>query len=262
MTITELMPVIVDAPFVNPSPSGLYAATTWTEGVAPTRFLANGVQIRPWNYGGENSFGVWGAPWCGEPGSDENDLKTGVRPDMNPDPFLPVTVWSYDECDATAPSRAEVTARAQQVLRLEEQAAVEASFADRLLDDATVIASAGSMVDALGYLEGEIAKTNTIGVVHVGAQLAASAAFSQVLVRTGTGLKTPLNNSWVFGGGYVTALGNTLVATSPVFGWRDDVQVRTVLKPDENVFAAVAERSVVVGYEKLIAAVTITDGSV
>ena len=53
-----------------------------------------------------------------------------------------------------------------------------------------------------------------------------------------------------------------LIATSPVFGWRDTVQVRTVLKQDENIFAAVAERSVVVGYEKLIAAVQYTDASV
>ena len=66
---------------------------------------------------------AWNAPWCGEPGSDD-EVKDGVRPDMDPEPFYPVTVWAYDECDLTAPSRDEVVARVQQILRLEEQTAV------------------------------------------------------------------------------------------------------------------------------------------
>lgn len=260
MTITELMPVIFDAPFVNPTPTGLYAATTWAEESGPSRFLANGVQIRPWNYGGADSFGVWGEPWCAEPGSD-GDFKTGVRPDMDTVPFPAMTVWAYDECDATARSRAEVIARAQQVLRLEEQTAVERALADRMLDDALVVASADELKEAVGYLEGELAKTNTIGVIHAGAHLASQMGTSLVL-NSSAGPKTILGNRYAFGGGYVEGLGGILVATSPVFGWRDAVQVRTVLKQDENIFAAVAERSVAVGYEKLIAAVQYTDASV
>ena len=67
--------------------------------------------------------------------------------------------------------------------------------------------------------------------------------------------KTPLGHTWALGGGYVDTLDNLMVATSPVFGWRDTVQVRPVLDPDTNTYAAVAERSVVLGYEKLIGAV-------
>lgn len=260
MTITELMPVIYDAPFVNPSPTGLYAVMSWTEEAGPARFLANGVQVRPWNYGGADSFGVWGESWCGEPGSD-GDFKTGTRPDMDTTPFPAMTVWSYDECDATAPSRAEVSARAQQVLRLEEQTAVERALAVRMLDDADVIASADELKEAVGYLEGEIAKTNTVGVIHAGAHLASQMG-SSIVFNSSAGPRTILGNRYAFGGGYVEGLGGVLIATSPVFGWRDTVQVRTVLKQDENIFAAVAERSVVVGYEKLIAAVQYTDASV
>lgn len=255
-TYNELMPVVIDAPFVNPSATGLYAATSWTEEAGPPRWLADGVRIRPWNYGGGNSFGVWGQPWCGEPGSDEQELKTGTRPDMEPDPFQPMTVWAYDECDLTAPSRAEVRARAQQVLRLEEQTAVERSFAARLLLDAEVIASRPTLAEAIGYLEGELSKTNTMGLIHAGAHLASDLG-SHLVFSSGVGQRSILGHRYVFGGGYVEGLGSTLVATSPVFGWRDAVQVRETVDAQRNTFVAIAERSVVVGYEHLVAAVAV-----
>lgn len=259
MSTPVLQAVIYDAPLVNPSPQGLYAATTWTETTGPPRWLAEGVQIRPWNYGGENAFGVWDADWCAGPtGSDEGDLKTGVRPDMHPEPFPAITVWAYDECDLTAPSQAEVRARAQQVLRLEEQTAVERSFAGRLLSDAAAagIASRSTLAEAVGYLEGQLAKTNTVGVIHAGAQWAAVGG-PDVVLSSGTALRSQLGHKFVFGGGYVEGLGDVLVATSPVFGWRDAVAVRETVDAQRNTFVAVAERSVVIAYEHLIAAVAV-----
>lgn len=259
MTTPVLLPVIYDAPLLNPSPHGLYAAAVWTDETGPTRFLADGVQIRPWNYGGEDAFGVWNAPWCGEPGSDD-EVKDGVRPDMDPEPFYPVTVWAYDECDLTAPSRDEVVARVQQILRLEEQTAVEQSFAGRLLDDATTIETRETYYEAVAYLEGELAKTNTTGMVHVSAGTASLLGGDLVFPIAG-GFRTLLGHRYVFGGGYVDGLDDVLVATSQVYGWRDTVQVRMDIKSESNVFAAVAERSVVLGYEKLVAAVQVTVGS-
>lgn len=256
-----LMPVIFDAPLVTPSPSGLYAATTWAEETGPTRFLGSGVQIRPWNYGGEGAFGIWTAPWCGELTSDDDALKTGVRPDPETTPFDPITVWAYDECDLTAASRAEVQTRVQQVLRLQEQTGVEEGVAARLLVDATTIASRPTLSEAVGYLEGEMSKTNTLGAVHAGAQWA-SLAGEDLIVNSGGAMRTRLGHRWVFGGGYVDVLGDVLIATSPMFGWRDSVQVRTTIKESQNLFAAVAERTVVVGYEQLVAAVSVDDGSV
>ena len=48
------------------------------------------------------------------------------------------------------------------------------------------------------------------------------------------------------------------MATSQVFGWRGAVQTNEAIRHDHNQFVAVAERSVLLGYEKLIAAVTIS----
>lgn len=262
MTTPVLQAMIYDAPLVNPSPQGLYAAATWTESSGPTRFYGEGVRIRPWNYGGENAFGVWDADWCAGPGeSDDENFKTGTRPNLDTDTFPPMTVWAYDECDLTRASQAEVRSRAQQVLRLQEQTAVEQSFAARMSLDVDALVQVSSLTEAVSYLEGEIAKTNTTGFIHAGAQWA-SVGSPGLVLSSGTALRTVLGNRWVFGGGYVDSMADVLVATSPVFGWRDAVAVRDVIDHQHNVYAAIAERTVVVGYEKLIGAVQIAGTSV
>ena len=56
---------------------------------------------------------------------------------------------------------------------LEEQTAVEREFAERLKADAGVIdQTAASFKLAVGYLEGALALTNTVGFIHAGAQWA------------------------------------------------------------------------------------------
>lgn len=262
---TALAPIEFDAPLANPSPVGLYSVGTWFDETGPSRFL-NGVLVRPFNYGGELATGVWGAPWCGDPtspGSPANDLKFGERLPAEP-PFHAFTVWGYDQCDPTPRSRAEVDLRAQQNLRLQEQVMVERMFADILIDEVTanpaLIVNRPTLREAVSYLEGQMAKTGTLGVFHASAE-AASLEWGLVLPK-GTGLFTPLGNQWAFGGGYVDGLGDVVVATSPIFGWRDAPSVRPAFDQAHDVYATVAERSVAVGYERLIAAVrTNIDGS-
>lgn len=263
---SALQAIQFEAPPVNPAPNGLYNATTWAEVAAgdPSRFMAAGVQMRPHNYGGESSFGVWDADWCST--LDEltvDDVKKGTRPNpLDLDEFVAMVVWAYDQCDLTLPSQREVTARATQNLRLLEQNAVEHEFADRLLDDVTsegiTTATASDFVGAVSHLEAEFARTNTLGLVHANPMYAAVAAANQLLIRSGSTFTTPLGHRWVFGGGYIDTLETTLVGTSPTFGWRDEVQVRTVVKQEWNQFVAVAERAVLIGYEAVVAAVDVT----
>jgi hypothetical protein len=259
MTTPAVLPAIeFEAPLVNPAPGGLYPVTAWTENTGPSRFLGEGVRVRVHNFGGEASTGVWGASWCASPDDlGPDDIKTGERPEFL-DPFEPVTVWSYDQCDLTEPSQVEVRARAAQNLRLREQVMVEREFAARLLADVDTLDTAADIVGAVGHLEALFAETNTVGVIHASATWAASAAQAQLLVRSGTGLRTPLGHLWVFGGGYVDGLTDTLVGTSPTFGWRDEVALRETVKAEWNQFIAIAERSVVVGFEALVGAVDVT----
>lgn len=254
-THSSMLPVRLTAPPVNPAPQGLYTATIWTEVSGPSRHLL-GVEVRGINYGGGSAFGVWETDWCSVPPLD-GERKEGTRPDWL-DPFTPMTVWAYDECDLTAPSRREVEQRAAQIMRLQEQVAVEREFANRLLTDAGTPESVDNITEAISHLEAEFAKTNTTGFIHLGAQWVTYAAESQLLTKAGTRLTTPLGHTLVFGGGYVEGLENTLVATSQPFGWRDEVQVRTAIDEKRNTFATVVERNVAVGYEAVIGAATVT----
>jgi len=258
MTTPALMPAVpYDPPLINPSPNGLFPAVSWTEdGDQPPRYLGEGVLIRTRNYGGEGSSGVWDAEWCQNP-TDPNVKKTGERPDFL-DPFEPVTAWAYDQCDPSAYSRQYVQDNAAQWLRLMEQTDVEHALALRMLADAGTPDTASDLVGALGHLEGQLAVSNTVGYIHASAEWAASAAQALLIRYTGAGMLTPMGHRWVFGGGYVNGLGDTLVASSQPYGWRGAANVYTTIEARYNQFVAVAERSFVVGYEAILGAVTIT----
>lgn len=256
---TTITPTQVLAPLVHRAEPvlatayGLFAVTDW-QGEAESRWL-NGVEIWPaGNYGGENASGLWGGNWCGEP--EPGQLKEGERSGV-PDVFPAMTAWAYDECDLTAPSRAEVQTNAAQLLRLQEQPMVEREFAERLKLDAADLTPAAqpNLKEAVAYLEGEAAMTNTIAYFHIGAHWVSRE--EALFKKSGTRWVSPLGNIWVIGGGYADGLDDMIVATSQPIGWRDAPTTRTAISERTNTFAAVAERSVAIGYEAVIAAVTI-----
>ncbi len=242
----QQLPVYFDAPLINPAAGGLYTVTQWTEENGPLRWLDAGVEIRRHNVGAEDAVGVWGAAFNAlDNDLSGDDVKTGTRPD-NLDPFEPVTVWSFDQGDMTPESQVEVRTRAAQNLRMREQYLVEDEFGDRMLSDAS------SVGGDLGALENALAEAGVVGFIHAGAQVAAYAAEHQWIFRTPGGLKTPMGHTWVFGGGYYNSLSRKLVATTQPFGWRSEVAVRDTFETKTNTYAAIAERSVVVGYEAAI----------
>lgn len=253
-----LSPVTFDAPLVNPAPNGLFGATQWTDEDGPLRWLPSGVDVRVFNYGGGTQFGVWTADWCAaESDLGPTDVKDGERPDF-PDTFVALTTFATDECDLLKRSREEVRVRAQQVHRLQEPNQVENTLAARMLADAGTPSTAATIVAAVSKLEGLLAKTNTIGLIHASAELAAPAADANLIRYNGSRLVSPLGHTWVFGGGYVDGLGDKLVATSPTYGWRGQAETRDAPSLSVNEFKAITERSLVVGYEALIGAVDIT----
>lgn len=259
MTTVTLNPVVFDAPLATPgAPYGLYAATAWQPDGEPRRWIGAGQRIRTRNYGGASAFKAWTADWDGlQADLADDDVKTGVRPD-DPDPYIAMTLVGTDSCEPGAVSEAEIRTRAQQVLLLNEQPEAEDEFAARLLADTTPD-SVADIVEAVGKLEGLLAKTTTLGFIHASAELAAAAAQAQLVVRSGVSLKTPMGHTWVFGGGYVDSLDQALVATSQPYGWRTDVAVQAGLSiVQHNVYSAVAERSLLIGYEAAVGAATIS----
>ncbi|QLL08853.1 hypothetical protein [Mycobacterium vicinigordonae] len=262
---TALLPIQFEVPLLPEPPHGLYQVVTWAQdGTEPLRCLGSGIEMRPFNFPGDSGFGQWNAPWCASIDDLTNDdLKTGERPDIDDlEAFEAMTVYGFDHnyCgDLSAAELQDVRDRAARNLARLEQRAVETSVAARLLDDAGTALTANDIVEALGALEAHLAKTQTLGVIHASAQWASPAISRQVLTADGSGtFRTALGHQVVFGGGYVDTLGSTLVASSPVFGWRGPVSPYEAITPTTNQFVALAERSVLVGYESAIAAVEIT----
>ncbi|WP_276760168.1 hypothetical protein [Mycolicibacter arupensis] len=268
MTITTestMLPVDFVPPLLNPAPGGLVAATSWTEETGPPRWIAEGIGFRgsvTGNFGGAGSSGLWAADWCAQPDDlTETDIKSGTRPG-DPEPFVAVTTWATDSCDLTAPSRAEVQQRAQQVLRMREPMLIAAEFAARIKTDAGTPTAATTLVAALAEVEDALAGHNVLGYVHVGPKLLPALVSALLVTRTGAGWRTPGGHTLVVDGGYRTALGDaTLVATSAPYGWRNQVEVTTTVQADENLFVALAERSSVIGAEAVLAAAKITSGT-
>lgn len=115
---------------------------------------------------------------------------------------------------------------------------------------------------AVAHLEEALAATSTFGLVHARPGLLAVAEANRMILRDPAApavLRTPAGHRWVFGAGYPTPLGDTLIATAPTFGWRDEVVVReAAIEYGTNQFVAIAERSVIVGVEAVIGAAEIT----
>jgi hypothetical protein len=52
-------------------------------------------------------------------------------------------------------------------------------------------------------------------------------------------------------------LGDTIVATTQLFGWRGPMAVRDAIKLELNQYIAIAERSMAIAYEAAVAAVKV-----
>jgi hypothetical protein len=245
----------VFTPPAAPAPRGVYDSVTWIQnGTTPMRFL-DGMSIRQFNVGLESQIGVWGGEWCGEPGVDD---KTKTRPDAVLGDIAPITVYAWDQnqCgDLTQTSRDEVRARAQQAMTLGEQRAVEVTLAERLLNDAAATQTVDSLTEAVSILESHLARAGVTGYLHASPKWSAYLAAEGRLSNGGT---SPMGHKWVFGGGYLYGLGDTIVATTDLFGWRGPLAVRDSIKPDTNQYVVLVERSLLIAYEAAVAAVTVT----
>lgn len=268
---TTLSPVEFTPPLVAPlSPYGLDAVTGWSEttGDAARRWLPAGVQFRQWTHRAPGTSGVWTAAWdASEDDLTEDDTKAGPPPqDDDPDPFVALTVYASDRLqeagNLSAVDRAQALDRLAQTFAIREPIEVETAFATRALVEAGTPDTATDLVGAVAKLEEAFAATGAFGLIHARVGLLSVAAASRLIMRDPAApavLLTPGGHQWVFGGGYVDPLADTLIATSRTYGWRDEVKTTSTVEflPYDQFFA-LAERSSVIGYEACIGAVTIS----
>lgn len=253
---SALLPIRHTPAVIGPD-RGLYETVEWlADGSEPFRALATGVDVEQVNTGLDEQFGVWGENWCANPDALESDkIKDRLNREYANFTSLPVYGYDANQCgDMTEEARREVRQRALNSLTLNEQRAVETSTAIRMLAGVPEPPNyRANFFDAVSFLEGELAKKGITGYIHLGAQWAAHAA-RYMLNDNG---RSPMGHTWVFGGGYVETLGWNLIATTRPIGWRSSVSLREAYKYELNQYVAVAERTVLVAYEAVLASVNI-----
>lgn len=263
---TTLPPVEFVVPMQNPRPGGLLSQIRWasTDDDVP-RWLASGVQFRNRNTGLDLSIGQWDVPTlCGDPGEQR---KRGHGRTDDPQPFTPLTLWASDDCDTLADSQTETRERVLQAMRLHTEQFLETHLAGRLGEDAAQLdnlPTVSSIVDAVAWLDEQItvAAITAEPVLHAAPRWRAHATAHNLYGQQYRVLPYAPNDRWCFGGGYALGLGDVIVATTPIYGWRstatvhDDVLGNTEASDDRG-HTTVVEQSFVVGYERLIGAVRV-----
>lgn len=251
-------PVIFDAPPVAPQGFGLYSAATVFDTAGPTRELG-GVEV--WPYNCDTGYGTYPAALCWTDNAEAPVKDPGER--GAPETFGPTVVYGASEC-RTDQTEDEVMGRARHNRELHEPQLIESAFASRLLTDAGTPDTAATLVEALGKLEEWLGEQGYNGLIHAARRWSAPAAGLFDDTARGPHLMTHLDNTWVFGGGYGSTLGNTLVATGPVFIWRAAPFERVVTTGSHsvpefnNTVYGLSERVVTVARECPVYAVTIT----
>jgi hypothetical protein len=257
MTVTTAatpLPVVFEAPPLPAQGYGLYAAATVLDTTGPTRELLSGIDLHPYNC--DTGIGTYSTELC----DDDPQIKTAGERGA-PLHFEPMVVWAASEC-RTDQTEAEVQARATHTRTLHEPSLVESAFAARLLTDAGAPTVVPDLATAIGTLEAFLGEQGYAGYLHASRRWAVGAG--NLKAASGSPLlRTNMGNTWVFGGGYDSALGDTLVATGPLFVWRAPVTEQVVTTGSHSVPAynntvyALSERVVTVGYECALMAVTI-----
>ncbi|MGW5920780.1 hypothetical protein ACWFPY_17485 [Nocardia fluminea] len=251
------MPAIdFDAPPLNPSGYGLYAAATVIEMSGPDRHLG-GVDIRPFNC--DDGFGTYSAELC-DP--DETPAIKAAARALPGNTFAPVVVWAADEC-APDQTEDEIMTRAAHTRTLHEPLLVESVFSARLLADAGAPTVVPDLATAVGVLEEFLGEQGYNGYIHAARRWAAPLTQYRWTNQTGPVLRSPLGHGYVFGGGYSDTLGTTLVATGPLFVWRNSPMNQVVTTGSHavaefnNTVYGMSERIIVPAYECGAMAVTI-----
>jgi hypothetical protein len=247
-------PVDFEAPRVPASGYGLLAAATVFDTGNVTRELG-GVRIWPTNC--DTGVGTYSAAMC----DPDPAVKTpGER--AEPVIFDPMVVYAATEC-APDQTEEEQLIRAQHLRALHEPLLVESHFAAQLLAEAPSPTYVPDLATAIGVLEEFLGEQGYQGYIHAARRHAAPLSQYRWTNETGAVLRSPLGHGYVFGGGYGSVLGNTLIATGPLYLWRsapfDHVETtgRHAQAELGNTVYALSERVVTVGYECAIMAVTI-----
>jgi hypothetical protein len=252
---------------VLPAPNGLFAAVNWAEEDVP-RWFDSGVLVERTNFDHDTGYGLWTPDWNATAAEvvSSTETKDGDRPERDDTPFVHSTAFAYarNPCgDLREVTRQETDERAQNTLTRTEQKTVETDFGARLAADITAesitAGAAADVIEAVSQLEIEISDQGVnAAIIHANPKWAAYLVAARLVQLRADGWHSPLGHLFVFGAGYIDALDDTLVATTPVYGWRTPVTPFDTIDHETNTYIRIVERSTLLAYEQVLSSTEIT----
>lgn len=258
--MADLNPVYYEPKPMGPPSHGLFQAVTWVQDGGTARFLASGVEIKPINIPSPDQVDVWSEAWNAV-AADIVESKGGDRPEAFRGQFSLVTLFAYDHSPCAHrlmdEVRSEVRGRAQWLLERYRQRQVAAHISSDLSAVETAVTATADLVSAVSSVE-SILYTDGLEVDDV--VLFAPPELAAYLVKEDM-LKdghSPLGYRWVFESGLGLLDSSdqpTILATTTLYGWRNDPEVHDHISYTTNDYFAFAEQSFVIGWERSVASV-------
>jgi hypothetical protein len=251
--MTTTMPrVEVQGPPLAPYPFGLLSVVSFT--TPSESHQTSGVW---WTSRGVGAVGTTYGP-CDVDAPDPIDaLDPNVECSVSNSRAV-FTLYAYNDEATEGNTMDEKFARASELLIAGEQRAVEAALWAALAADATVSGASGTgAAQALAYAEQEAAEVyGGTPVMHV-SRYNAMRAGSDVLVPSGTRLKSLLGSDVIAGGGYtdhdvVYATGPLVITRGPVLNLGQHIDYTT------NSISAVVERTYSIGWDGFAVSVAVS----
>ena len=261
--MSPLLAVTYDPDLIDPPARGLFEAVRWIEdGVSPQRWLPSGVTVRQPNFSSGSQTEVWAEAW-NVAADDVTTDKVLHRDDLGSDDFTGITVFAFDrdECPhrLMQQARREVHDRAGWLVRRYIQGLAEAHVATALGTATTTTSVTADVVAAVAAAESALFSSllNPDDAVLFAPPVLAAHLAKHRQIDDG---RSPLGYRWVFsdGLGLVDGSGQpTILGTTQLFGWRGPLETRDHIDHQTNDYFAVAEQSLVIGWESSVVKVTI-----
>lgn len=259
---SSLLALTHEPALLGPPSKGLFEAVSWQQEGEPLRFLAAGVTVRQPNFVDTLQVGVWGEAWnvAAVDVTTDKIIKRGDLTDLD---FLPFTLYAYDQdpCPHRLmdEARSAVQSRATALLARHEQTQAELKLAATLTANTPTPGTAANLGEAVSLIEIGLADAgldSSDGFVFANVEDATALLSAQFIEKRGGQFFTALDYRVIFTTELVAA--GSLRATPQLYGWRGSITTRDHIEHTANDYIAIAERSMVIGYEAVVVAADVT----
>lgn len=259
---SALLAITHEPALLGPPSKGLFEAVDWLQEGEPLRFLASGATVRQPNFVSTLQVGTWDEDW-NVAAADVSTDKVIKRGDLTDLDFAAFTLYAYDQdpCPHRLMDSAmtAVRTRATALLARHEQALAETKIKTAFDANTPTAATPTDLGGAVSAVETGLAKAlldSGDGYVFANVEDATALLAGQFIEKRGGQYFTALDYRVIFTTNLVAK--GEFRGTTKLYGWRGPITTRDHVEHTANDYIAIAERSMVIGYEAVVVAADVT----